>query len=151
MAIEAVAADRIRAVYRRMVRDGRRIDAGSPDTALHELRKRGKELRYLLELFGELFPRGVVRPMVATLKDLQGVLGRFQDRSVQIALLRSTAEELAAQPGGPEAVLSMGLLLGALEEDRRRARESFAERFAAFASGEQRVLVRETFPRAVQV
>ena len=52
--------------------------------ALHDLRKRGKELRYLLELFGSPFPTNVVKPMVSTLKDLQEVLGRFQDRAVQI-------------------------------------------------------------------
>ena len=81
--IEAVAADRIRKVYRRMVRDGDRIDDDSPDEDLHELRKRGKELRYLLELFGSLFPDDVVKPTVKALKDLQDVLGHFQDRSVQ--------------------------------------------------------------------
>ena len=46
-------------VYRRMVRDGNRIDDSSPSEALHELRKRGKELRYLLELFGSPFPKNV--------------------------------------------------------------------------------------------
>jgi CHAD domain-containing protein len=71
LAIEVVAASRVDSVYRRMVRDGGAIDASSPDAALHELRKRGKELRYLLELFGGLFPREVVKPMVGALKDLQ--------------------------------------------------------------------------------
>ena len=76
------------------------IDDDSPAEALHELRKRGKELRYLLELFGSPFPEDVVKPMVATLKDLQEVLGRFQDRAVQIELLREMRDELAAEPGG---------------------------------------------------
>ncbi len=65
-----------------------RIDDASPPEALHDLRKRGKELRYLLELFGGLFPGAVVKPMVSTLKDLQDVLGRFQDRAVQAEQLR---------------------------------------------------------------
>ena len=86
--IEAVAGERIRKVYRRMVRDGSRIDDGSPPEALHELRKRGKELRYLLELFGSPFPKRRGQADGQTLKDLQEVLGRFQDRAVQIELLR---------------------------------------------------------------
>ena len=87
-----------------MVRDGSAIDDDSPDEALHDLRKRGKELRYLLELFGSLFPADVVKPMVAALKDLQDVLGHFQDRSVQTDMLRETADELATvKPGGPGA------------------------------------------------
>jgi CHAD domain-containing protein len=148
LAVEVVAADRIRAVYRRMVRDGRAIAADSPDEDLHELRKRGKELRYLLELFGGLFPRDVVRPMVAALKGLQDVLGRFQDRSVQADSLRASAERLAAVPGGPDALLAVGALISALEADQRTARAAFADRFAAFAAREQRELVKATFTKA---
>jgi CHAD domain-containing protein len=145
--IETVAADRIRRVYRRMVRDGARIDESSPDEELHELRKRGKELRYLLELFGSLFPSDIVKPLVRTLKDLQDVLGRFQDRSVQTAMLRANTEELATLPGGPDAILAAGLVISALEADQRDARDHFAERFAAFSSADQRKLVRNTFPK----
>jgi CHAD domain-containing protein len=148
LAIEVVAADRIRSVYLRMVRDGRAIDADSPDTALHDLRKRGKELRYLLEFFGGLFPRDVVKPMVGALKDLQDVLGRFQDRSVQTDSLRASADALAAEPGGPDALLAAGLLISALQADQRHARADFAERFAAFAAPRQRALVRATFAKA---
>ena len=146
--IEVVAADRIRKVYRRMIRDGGRIDDASPDEDLHELRKRGKELRYLLELFGSLFPGDVVKPLVRALKDLQDVLGRFQDRSVQTEMLRANADELAALSGGPGAVLAAGLVISALEADQHDARAHFAERFEAFSSSEQRKLVRDTFARA---
>ena len=69
---------------------GGAIDASSPAEAYHELRKKGKELRYLLELFGvPLFPDEVVKPMIKSLKALQDVLGRHQDREVQTAMLRS--------------------------------------------------------------
>ncbi len=52
MPIGELAGERIRKVYRRMVQMGRAIDDSSPPEAYHELRKKGKELRYLLELFG---------------------------------------------------------------------------------------------------
>ena len=87
--IADLAAERIRRTYRRMVEQGRAIDDASPAEALHELRKLGKELRYLLEFFAALFPVEVVKPMVADLKGLQDVLGRFYDREVQAAMLRS--------------------------------------------------------------
>ncbi len=130
-----------------MVRDGRRIDDESPPEALHDLRKRGKELRYLLELFGGLFPDSVVKPMVSALKGLQDVLGRFQDRAVQAGLLRGLGDELAAQPGGPAALMTIGLVLESLHADQAAARAAFAERFDVFASAERRELVRSTFPR----
>jgi CHAD domain-containing protein len=145
--IEALAGARIRTVYRRMARDGGRIGADSPAEALHELRKRGKELRYLLELFGGLFPGSTVEPMIGALKDLQDVLGRFQDRAVQADMLRGLSGELAAEPGGPAALIAMGSALDALAADQRAARESFARRFASFAAPEQRSLVRDTFPK----
>ncbi len=145
--IDVLAGDRIRKVYRRMVRDGRRIGDDSPPEALHELRKRGKELRYLLELFGSPFPGKVVKPLVATLKDLQDVLGRFQDRAVQIETLREVREELADEPGGPAALIALGPALDALLADQRAARAEFAERFARFAGKDQRKLVRKAFPK----
>jgi len=127
--IEAVAADRIRKVYRRMIRDGDRIDDDSPDEDLHELRKRGKELRYLLELFGSPFPKSVVRPLVSTLKDLQEVLGRFQDRAVQIDLLHEVRDELRDEPA---TLMALGSLLDALVADQHAARAEFAATFDHF-------------------
>jgi CHAD domain-containing protein len=120
--IEEVAAERIRKVYRRMVRDGSRIDDGSPPEDLHDLRKRGKELRYLLELFGSPFPKSVVKPMVSTLKDLQEVLGRFQDRAVQIELLHEVRDQLRE----PATLMALGSLLDALVADQQAARDAFA-------------------------
>ena len=80
---------------------GGAIDDASPAEDYHELRKKGKELRYLLELFGApLYPAEVVKPMIRTLKGLQDVLGRHQDREVQVAPLRSLAHEVARRPGG---------------------------------------------------
>ena len=147
LAIEAVAGDRIRTVYRRMVRDGLVIDDESPQEALHDLRKRGKELRYLLELFGGLSPGPVVKPAVSTLKTLQDVLGRFQDRAVQADLLRGLRDELAAEPGGPQALMALGLVVEAVLADQAAAREEFAERFGVFASSRRRARMNETFAR----
>jgi CHAD domain-containing protein len=143
--IVEVAGGRIRKVHKRMIAMGTAIDAASPPDDLHELRKRGKELRYLLELFGGLWPAEVVKPMVRTLKGLQDVLGVHQDREVQADHLRQLADELATQVGGPEALLVLGVLVDQLDAEQHAARAQFAERFAAFASDDQRKLVTRTF------
>jgi CHAD domain-containing protein len=144
--IGRVAGARIAKVYRRMVRLGGAIDDSSPPEALHELRKKGKELRYVLELFGaELYPSDVVKPMIKTLKSLQDVLGRHQDREVQAATIRALREEVSGLPGGAGALMAMGLLVERVGADQRAAREELAERFATFASKSQRRLVKETF------
>jgi CHAD domain-containing protein len=144
--IGAVAGERIRKVYRRMVRMGDAIDESSPAEDYHELRKKGKELRYLLELFGApLFPAEVVKPMIKSLKSLQDVLGRHQDREVQVALLRSLGHEVGKADHAEAALMAMGALIGRLAEDERVARSEFAASFAAFAAKDQRRLVKETF------
>jgi CHAD domain-containing protein len=144
--IGVVAGKRIRKVYGRIVDMGQAIDESSPADAFHELRKKGKELRYLLELFGtKLFSEDVVGPMVKSLKALQDVLGRHQDREVQIAMLRSVAPEVATLPGGPAACMAMGVLVDRLRADERAARAEFGERFERLASADQRTLVTDTF------
>jgi CHAD domain-containing protein len=145
--IGALAGERIAKVYKRMVKMGRAIDDSSPAESLHELRKQGKELRYLLELFAlPLHPGDVVKPLVRALKSLQDTLGRHQDREVQITALRSFRDEVSTLHGGPGALMAMGVLIEHLGEDEYTARAEFAERFAAFASREQRTLVKDTFP-----
>jgi CHAD domain-containing protein len=128
-----------------MVIDGKKIGDASPHEALHDLRKRGKELRYLLEFFAGLYPAKVVRPMVRTLKALQDSLGRFQDREIQVAELHSLGGAVAALENGPAALMAMGRLVDRLHGEQAAARAEFDERFAAFAAKPQRALVRKTF------
>jgi CHAD domain-containing protein len=144
--IGQVAGRRIRKAYKLVRRLGRAIDSDSPAVDYHQLRKKGKELRYLLELFGgPLFPAEVVAPLIKSLKALQDVLGRHQDREVQVALLRSLADEVATLPGGPATLIAMGVLVDRLQLDEVAARSEFADSFGPFASGEQHRIVKQTF------
>jgi CHAD domain-containing protein len=144
--IGSLTAERVSAVYGRILRLGEAIGPDSPAESYHELRKRGKDLRYLLELFGlRLFEHDVVEPLVRALKGLQDLLGRHQDREVQAGLVRSLAGEVAARPGGPPACMAMGVLVDRLIADQLAARREFSDRFRALASEEWRVQVSETF------
>lgn len=136
-----LASERIAKVYRRMVKMGRAIDDDSPAQDLHELRKVGKELRYLLEFFASLYPAEVVKPFIKTLKGLQDQLGRFQDREVQANKLRELAPEVA----DPPALMAMGVLVDRFIAEEAAARAEFADRFGAFASKAQRAVVKEHF------
>jgi CHAD domain-containing protein len=112
---------------------------------LHDLRKKGKELRYLLELFAALFPAQTIGPMVATLKSLQDTLGRFQDCEVQADMLRALSADIAAQQHGPQALLAVGVLIEHLESRQAQARTEVAARFGPFAAKARRRAVKETF------
>lgn len=90
--IQAVVTPRIRKLARRLVREVGRIDAQAPDEALHEVRKRAKKLRYLVELFAPLYPGDRAGAGVRALKALQAELGAVQDLAVQAARLRGAPE-----------------------------------------------------------
>jgi CHAD domain-containing protein len=144
--IGSLTAERVSAVYGRILRMGEAIGPGSPADSYHELRKKGKDLRYLLELFGmPLFDHDVVEPLVRVLKGLQDLLGRHQDREVQVTLVRSLADEVAALPGGPSACLAMGVLIDRLAADEHVARREFPDRFRPLATEEWRVQIADTF------
>jgi CHAD domain-containing protein len=145
-AIGELAAERIRKVYRKMLKMGDAIDDSSPSEDYHEIRKVGKELRYLLELFGQpLFGDETVKPMIKTLKALQDVLGRHQDREVQVVTLRELAEPVSVLPGRAGALMAMGVLVERLHEQELAARSEFAETYAEFAGKEMRAQVKAVF------
>jgi CHAD domain-containing protein len=131
-----------------MIKMGRAITADSEPEDYHELRKKGKELRYMLELFAiPLHDAAVVKPLIRALKGLQDVLGVHQDRDVQALMLRRLGEHVALQPGGTAALMAMGGLIERIESEAQAARRQFTASFAAFASDAQRKLVDQTFRR----
>ena len=68
-------ADRLlKRAWRRVEKRGGAITPESPAEALHDLRKRCKELRYLLEFFAGLYDAGAHGEIVAELKKLQSNL-----------------------------------------------------------------------------
>ena len=133
--VARLAASRIARAHRRVLRDGGAISATSPPESLHELRKRCKELRYLLELFGSLYDPGEQWRAVRELKALQDCLGEFQDTQVQHEELRAFADQMMAEHAAPAAtLLAMGEIAAGLIIRQRQARSEFAGRFRDFAS-----------------
>jgi CHAD domain-containing protein len=126
-----LAATRVLRAYGRVVRLGSAITPQSPAEDLHDLRKRCKELRYLLELFASLHDPADHRRVVESLKALQDCLGEFQDCQVQRDAVRDFAERMQADGAAPPAtLLAMGELAAQLDARQQSARRRFAERFA---------------------
>jgi CHAD domain-containing protein len=140
----ALASQRIRKAHRRVLADGAAITAASVPEELHDLRKRAKELRYALEIFGSLYDPGEHWQAVRELKGLQDCLGEFQDTEVQLGELRKFAAEMLASRSVPAAtLLAMGEVAAGLARAQRAARGEFAGRFRDFASpgSQSRILV----------
>ncbi len=137
--VAMVARKRIRALYKRVLKEGWAIDDESPAEDLHELRKSCKKLRYLIECFQSLFPADQIGAVIRKMKQLQENLGEFQDLDVQIDGLLGFAEQLDIdREDTPKNLLAMGAILGNLEHRKREVRTEFKGRFAAFSSSENR-------------
>lgn len=131
--VSRIARGRIWMAYQGVAKRGRRITARTPSHVVHDLRKRAKKLRYLLEAYGSVYPRDDMEALVSELKKLQDNLGRFQDSEVQAHSLRRFAELLEQRPGRTApAVRAMELLAGHLTAQQQRARREFHQRFDRF-------------------
>lgn len=135
-------------LLRKVLRDGRRIGPESEAEMLHDLRKRMKKLRYVTEFLGEVTPREQMRPAIKALKVLQDVLGRVQDREVQVEALHGYGHALAGRKGSSaEALMAIGAWSEELDRDRRAARAEFADAFETFAADETQALFHGIFDR----
>lgn len=135
--IKWVADRRIRALAKRVSREGRAIRPDSPPDDLHELRKSCKKLRYLMEFFQSLYPRDQIRPLIGHLKVLLDNLGDFQDRTVQAAHLRDLARAMLEEgQASSDTLLAIGAVVGRLLANQQQAREEFTLVFETFLSAE---------------
>jgi len=132
--------------YHALLCEGFAVMEDTPVEALHELRKTGKKLRYLLEAFQSLYRPDAVRQVVSELKHLQDCLGAIVDRDVQRRLLRHFGEALALQDQAPdETGVAMKMLEAVLWEEEQAHRATFDTSWDRFARPRTRRLVRALF------
>ena len=132
--------------FRRVLRDGRKIHQGTPDSELHRLRIEGKKLRYSLEFFASLYDQEQMKQMIRQLKILQNNLGDFNDLSVQQEMLAGYLSQI--RPGtkkSRELAAAIGGLMTNLADRHREVRTHFEETFAHFAGKKNLVLYHSLF------
>jgi CHAD domain-containing protein len=130
--IAVVGAEAVDRAWRRLVRHGKALEAGSAMGAFHRVRIDGKKLRYLLELFRSAYPAVDLSAAIARLRSLMVCLGDLNDAQMQEAALRRIADDLSGRQGAsPEAFLLLGRMIersnAAAKDARRRCRERFDE------------------------
>ncbi|MEZ4485134.1 MAG: CHAD domain-containing protein [Syntrophotaleaceae bacterium] len=147
--VKQVADRRIWKLFRRYVDQGQAITSSGPAEALHELRKTGKKLRYLLEFFQSLYPPADISVLIKDLKDLQDSLGDFQDFEVQSEAMHSFGLAMAeAGQATPATLLTMGMLAENLRQQQQQVRQEFYRRFAPFSGDRNQQLFRRLFNTA---
>jgi CHAD domain-containing protein len=150
--VESVAKSAVGRAFKRVIKAGSAITTESPASDLHDLRKRCKELRYSLEIFGSLHNAAAQRALIDDLKKLQDCLGEFQDTEVQQQAIRTFASQMlaadASNAATVEAVMAMGRLADRLGERQLVARGTFAVLFERFAGPQPRAHLRDLYERA---
>ena len=143
----AIVTERIERAHRQLVKNGRKITKKSPAIALHELRKEGKRLRYLIECFRPLLDPKSVDTVLGPLRDLQDVLGEFQDTEVQaVALFEiGTTTQLTDDAVAREALVGM---VNTLKARGAKARSSFDRRFRRFDDRSVQRAIERLAPRS---
>ncbi len=132
--VQEIGPERIADAYRRALRRGRRITPASPADDLHDLRKRCKELRYLLEIFAPLLDPTGVRNAVKELKMVQDVLGAFQDSEAQRETVYAVAADMVARGDvSAPTMLAMGEIAARTQESMLSSRSDFMVTFERFA------------------
>jgi CHAD domain-containing protein len=141
--VATLARQRITRAYQNAVRRGKRITEESPSEDVHALRKRCKELRYLLEVFRPVCATTPHRRLLKELKSLQDTLGDFQDGEVQREAVREFAAAMMEQGAAPPAtMLAMGEMAAQLDAHQLNARAALAGRLEPFLADESRGLVK---------
>jgi triphosphatase len=122
--ITEAVPDLLRKPYRKVRKLGDPLTEESSSEEFHELRKKGKRLRYALEFLSEIYGKPI-KEFIGPLKELQDVLGDHQDAEVATSHLR----ELGVARGRgrrfpPETIFVMG---GISHRYELQARELIAQ------------------------
>jgi len=145
-----LAGERIYKRYRGVIKSGNRILENSEDEMLHALRIECKKLRYLMEFFASLFPAKEINELIQQLKKLQNNLGDFNDLCVQQEYLLNLAAEIPddQQSQSRRTILAVGSLIGRLDAEKSRVKDSFAQTFTGFAAPANQKLFKALFATA---
>jgi CHAD domain-containing protein len=133
--VTAAAPALISGRYRKWHKAARRLDENSSPEAFHDLRKKGKRLRYALEFVSEVYGEPVQK-LVKPLKALQDDLGDHQDAIIAAEYLY----ELGTTTSGPRVPRGVAFTMGIYSE--RCAREATGLRPAVLESKAFRTLVK---------
>ena len=132
--------------YKKIMKDGAKIDNNLPDEKLHRLRIQCKKLRYLLEFFASLFPADEITLLTKQLKQFQDNLGEFNDLSVQRNTLKEYLDTIV--PESDRAILvaaAIGGLITNLNMRQQHVRAEFSDQFRLFGQKKNTKLFKQLF------
>jgi CHAD domain-containing protein len=137
--VRAFAARRIERQHRRVLERAGDLGAEASGAEFHALRIECKELRYVADAFGKLFPVQAVARLVKQQKRLQDVLGDLNDARVQRELVEQSAAALGSP--SPAALIAIGRAIESLAARADELRPKALERIEDFVRADPEELL----------
>ncbi len=125
-----VAFKQIQKRYQQIAKQGFKINTDSPAESFHRLRINCKKLRYLLEFFASLLPSNDMPPLLKRIKNLQTILGDYNDYCMQQEHLMAFLNTAKTCPQITAAAI--GGLMQDLSQRQQQQKEKFSVSFRAF-------------------
>lgn len=144
-AAKTVADRNIWRVYKKILKDGARVDPFVDTVALHELRKRAKKLRYLLEAFQTLYPADEMQDVIGLLKKLQDNMGEIVDASVQSETLQHVRNDLRVGFESQHTSALVKTLIDHCDQRHDALLSEFTKEFKRFSKKKNRKRYRALF------
>jgi CHAD domain-containing protein len=133
--VSTIARQAIWRIYRRLLKQGRIASRTGNREALHDLRKTGKKLRYLLETFRSLFSKEEIDRVIADCRKLQKLLGQIVDYRVQQNYLLGWVNSSNNKAMFPDAtIVCIKHLVETYKELEEKAYGKFQGRYEHFSS-----------------
>ena len=133
--VTLIASRSIWRVYQKLLKQGEIASRTGDWVALHELRKTGKKLRYLLETFKSLYPEQGIEQVIQPCRKLQNLLGQIVDSRVQQSYLLGHLQESGENPAMPDSVNTcIKHLVETYRKREQKAYGKFGHRFARFSN-----------------
>ena len=141
-----VASKSIWKGYKKLLQQGDAIKTNYTFESIHQLRKDGKKLRYLLEAFRSLYPDDDISSVIGILKKLQNNLGDIVDMHTQRYMLEDWKQVLQKRGSSMvDTINAIDHLENLCIEEETEAEKKFKKRFNRFSSHANRKLFLDLF------
>jgi CHAD domain-containing protein len=137
---------RIWRVLKRVIKTGDNITKHSTDEELHDMRKKCKNLRYLLEFCRNAYLEKDVTRLIHELKQLQDSLGEYHDYSVEIIATQDLTRQMRIGHNINEnAEQAINCLIDNIQQKQHKARKKYKKAFAKLSSKENQSTFKRLF------
>lgn len=116
-------------LYKKISSEIKVIHDDTPDDAIHRLRIGAKKMRYLLEFFAPILDKKRLGKLLLSLKNIQDILGTYNDLSVHICSL--TGHKRAPNASSTDTMIT-GVLIGVLYSEKKLMKKRLIKKIKDF-------------------